>query len=264
MISDYLSYLLCLIAGVGGGIINTLSGGASIFILSVLLLFGIPPDIANGTNRLGIFAQTLTGTVVFRTNGLLDFYKNLPFIIPSLIGAIIGAFFAVDLSREYLRVAIGISMVFILFNILYTPRIKFSKEKPFSSKLISFIIFLGIGFYGGFIQAGVGLVIITVLSKWFRISLVDGNGIKMLIILLYTLPVLLIFIIHDQVNWILGACIAIGQLIGSWMASFFAIKSSKSGIIIHYLLIIMVIISIIDAFELIDYTADFIFELFST
>ncbi len=248
---EYLPYVLYLAAGMSAGIVNTLAGGASVFTLSVMIFFDTPLSVANGTNRLGILAQSLTGALDFKKSGLFRIGESLPFVIPSLIGAAAGALIAVDLNREILEKAIGIVMIFILFTILYKPKSKtttvLNQKKPIN-RYLNFIVFLGIGFYGGFVQVGAGLIIIVALAKVAKVSLIRSNAIKMVIILSYTIPAFIIFVINEQVNWLLGIWLATGQLIGAKIASRLASDHPEANKIIKFLLIVMIVLSIIKMF----------------
>ena len=113
------------LAGFLAGIVNTLAGGASIFTLSTLLFFGLPATVANGTNRLGILVQNLTGAYTFHREGKLDLKGSLRFLIPSLLGAIIGAWQATDIEAETLELVVGLLMTGVLILMLFNPKRKY-------------------------------------------------------------------------------------------------------------------------------------------
>ena len=243
---SFLENIAFFIAGLLAGFINTLAGGGSIFTLSLLLFFGIPTNIANGTNRLGIILQNFTGTYSSYKRGIFNVKYSLQYIIPSIIGAILGAIVAVAISPEHLEIVVGVIMVLILLDIFRPKRKKWDgyrkKEIPM---LTSYLIFFAIGFYGGFVQAGIGIVIILAFSKVTTITLVRSNAIKMAIIFLYTVPVFAIFVFTDQVNWTLAIVLGIGQIAGGKIARKYAIENSKINIWVKWLIVIMVSISLI-------------------
>ena len=55
-------YIIIFISGLIAGVINTLAGGGSLLTLPILIFSGLPPNIANGTNRVGILIQAIFGT----------------------------------------------------------------------------------------------------------------------------------------------------------------------------------------------------------
>lgn len=256
MEGDWLIYLTYLLVGVVAGVVNTLAGGASILILSMLLFMGVPATIANGTNRLGILVQNLTGSSTFYRSGLLDIQGSLKYIIPSVVGAIVGALVATDIDQGTLEIFVGVVMVFMLIPTIFKIQ---SKKNPFLKhqhkplfKVINFVIFLLIGFYGGFVQAGIGLIIMVVLPQISNLSLIRGNAVKMAIILIYTVPVMAIFIINGQVNWWIAIWLALGQIGGTWLAGRFAVNHPSANKWVRILLIFMVSISILKMFGVVE------------
>ncbi len=256
MEGNWLIYLTYLLVGIVAGVVNTLAGGASILILSILLFMGMPANIANGTNRLGILVQNLTGSSTFYRSGLLDLQASLKYIIPSVLGAVFGAMVATDIDQKTLEIFVGIVMVFMLIPTIFKFQ---SKKNPFLKyqhkplfKVINFIIFLLIGFYGGFVQAGIGLIIMVVLPQISRLSLIRGNAVKMAIILLYTIPVMGIFILNGQIDWWVAIWLAVGQIAGTWLAGKFAVNHPSANKWVRFLLIFMVSVSIIKMFGVVE------------
>lgn len=254
-----LEYGFYLIAGILAGVINTLAGGASVFTLSILLFFGMPASIANGTNRLGILFQNLAGTLTFQRTGILNTRESLPFVIPSLFGAIFGAILAVRLDAQNMEYIVGTLMIFMLFTILKKPKTKpqlsHRQKKYFVRNTITFF---AIGFYGGFVQAGIGLVLIVALTQMTGFSLIRGNAIKMLIIFLYTVPVIGIFIYQGQIEWIPAIWLAVGQVLGTHLTGKYAVKSSGESPWIRLVLVAMVVLSILKTFGILKYLGSLI------
>ena len=80
------AWLIALLIGTGvvSGFINTLAGGGSMLTLPVLMITGMPADVANGTNRLAVLAQSATGAVEFdRAGGLIEGLGLASSVLPS-------------------------------------------------------------------------------------------------------------------------------------------------------------------------------------
>lgn len=238
-------------AGFLAGIVNTLAGGASIFTLSTLLFFGLPAGLANGTNRLGILLQNFAGTYTFMKNDLLDMKSSTRFVVPSLIGAILGAVAAVEINEELLELVVGLLMTGVLFLVLFNPKRKYKiGSKPQSTnRWANLLLFFAIGFYGGFVQAGIGIVILVALFRGSNYSLLKGNAVKMLIIFLYTVPVFFIFVYNDQVAWVFAILLAVGQIAGTWFTGKFLVQHPKANLWVRWVLIMMIVFSIIKSFR---------------
>ena len=95
---------------------------------------------------------------------------------------------------------------------------------------IGILSFFFIGIYGGFIQAGVGFIIIAALTSINKFSLVKTNSAKVFVVMIYTLAALIIFIIEGKVDWGYGIVLAIGNSTGSWTASRLSVKKGDKWI----------------------------------
>jgi uncharacterized protein len=105
--------------------------------------------------------------------------------------------------------------------------------------LRSWILLFLVGVYGGFIQAGVGLFLLTLLVLELGFDLVSANAAKLLLVLVMTAPALAIFGFADQVIWSVGLLLAFGQSIGAFVAARFASRKLGAEIWIRRLLLVV-------------------------
>ena len=235
---------LILAAGIIAGFMNTLGGGGSLLTLPALIFLGLPAATANGTNRIAILIQNVVAVTNFRRKGY--FYPKLSIIlgIPAIIGSIFGARFAVTISGELFERILAIVMIIVLVLILTRPEKRFIKEiegeKLDTVRLvISMIVFFGVGFYGGFIQAGVGFIFIVALTLLTGMSLVKVNSLKVFIILIYTISSLIIFLMNGKVELIPGLTLAVGNSIGAYIGSNFAVSKGDKWIRVFLVIAIL-------------------------
>ena len=120
--NDILQYGLLIIVGMLAGVINTLAGGGSLLTLPVLIFMGLPPNVANATNRIGIAFQALIGTAGYRSKGVSNFPFNIYLGISALIGSLIGAQIAVDIEGETFNKLLAIIMLFVVAVIVFKPK----------------------------------------------------------------------------------------------------------------------------------------------
>ncbi|MCB9230655.1 MAG: sulfite exporter TauE/SafE family protein [Bacteroidia bacterium] len=251
-----MDWKLCILAILGSGaagFINTLAGSGSVITLPLLMALGLPANIANGTNRLGILAQTSLAVVTLFKKGKLKLSREYLVILPTLPGAIAGAFIAVEIDETALRYSIGTMMLIMLIPTLLNAEkwLRKTTESQGAWKNPLFLLFfLAIGVYGGFIQAGMGVISLIVMVLWMKYDLVTANGIKNLMVFCFTVPVLAIFIWKGQVNWQIGALMVIGQGVGGWAAARFASDSPQAVIWIRRLLIVVIVVSVVEMFGL--------------
>ena len=243
-----------IIAGVFVGFINTLAGGGSIISLSVLMMLGLPPSVANGTNRIGIAIQTLTATTSFKHQRILPEKKSALLAIPAVMGALVGSFIAVDINEYYFKKAVGVIMLIMLVFVLHNPK-KYiygdvvKSEKPLSPVL--YIIFFFIGLYGGFIHMGVGYFLLMGIVLGAGFDLVKANAVKVFIIFIYTPFTLAVFILYGKINWWYGLTLSIGSLAGAFIASRLAVK--KGVEFVKWVIVSVVLFTAGDMFGIYDF-----------
>lgn len=257
---EWYLYLAVVAAGFVCGFVNVLAGSGSLITLPLLIFLGLPAPIANGTNRIGILLQNLVGARGFHLHGLLDLRQALWLAAPTTLGAIVGAQIAVDLDEAKMERAIGALMIFMLIVMLVDPqrwlrgRGGSVRARPTLGELGLFFL---IGIYGGFIQAGVGIFLLAGLVLGAGFDLVRANAIKVLIILVFTVPALAVFLLNQQVNWGIGLILSVGNMIGAWAATRFAARPS-AALWIHRLLIAIVLVSSAELLGVLDWIARWI------
>ncbi len=242
-----------IVSGVFVGFINTLAGGGTIISLSLFMFLGLPANVANGTNRVAVILQNMTSVSEFRRKKVLDFKKANKLAIPTMIGAIIGAQIASDINEAIFRKAIGVVMIVMMYFILTKPSqwLKGTEalmEKPVS--WIQIVIFFAIGLYGGFVQVGVGYFILAGVVLGAGYDLVKANAIKVWIVLLYTPLALIVFILNDQVRWDYGLIHAIGNIIGAFVASRFAVSWGAN--FVRWVVIVVIVVFASDLLGIIN------------
>ncbi len=234
--------LYLILIGFIAGVINTLAGGGSLLTLPMLIFLGLPPNMANGTNRIAIFIQNIFGVAGYRSKGINTFPYSIYFGISAMLGAIIGAQIAVDIKGELFNKILALVMLMAVIFFVTKPRNFLDTVERVTGKYFWFglVAFFFIGIYGGFIQAGTGFFILIALGFINHLSLVKSNAVKTVVVIIYTLSALAVFIYHNKVNWFYGLILAIGNASGAWLSSRWSVK--KGDKIIRIFLIIVVII----------------------
>lgn len=232
------------LAGLIAGFINTLAGAGSVVSLAVLNLAGLPLGVANGTNRIAILLQTALAVGRFKKQGKLSVRPHLGIILPAIIGGVAGALLAGQVSGLVLRRSIGFCMALTLIPLFLKPArwLEGNPEREHKKagpvQMISFFL---IGVYGGYVQLGVGVFLLTALVLVAGLDLVRANAVKLLIAFSYTAPALAIFVMNGLVRWDLGLTLAAGNMLGAWIATHEAAK--RGAPFIRWLLIVVVIVS---------------------
>jgi uncharacterized membrane protein YfcA len=209
--------------------------------------------VANGTNRVAILLQNVVGVSSFRRQQMLDLRRGLMLAAPAVLGSVVGAQIAVSLDEEVMRRVIGALMVAMLLVLIIRPR-RWLEGRPEAldrhPSWIQLTIFCGIGIYGGFIQAGVGIFLLAGLVLSAGYDLVRANAVKVLIVLCFTAFALIVFAVNGQVRLSIGLILALGNMSGAWVASRMAVKRGAG--FVRWLLMGVVIVSAVVLLGLFD------------
>lgn len=235
-------YVLLVVVGFVVGFINTVAGGASLISLPVLIFLGLPPAVANGTNRVAIVLQNAAAVAGFRSKGVSTSPFNIYLGISSFLGSIIGASLAVDIKGETFNRILAAIMILVVLLITFKPKVSISDlQERLTGKYLwlGVVVFFFIGIYGGFINAGIGFVIILYLNLVHRMNLVRVNATKVAVVFMYTLAALAVFLYHGKIIWETGLVLAVGNIAGAWLSS--RISVNKGDNYIKIFLIVMVI-----------------------
>ena len=167
---------------------------------------------------MALLIQNAAAMTRFRQAGLDDLKLSLTMGLAAAPGAIIGAIAAVEIPGLWFKRILAVVMIAVLLLTLRKPKTQaqWHLEKP---GLWAHLAAAGIGLYGGFVQAGIGFIIMAVLRGILHLDLVRINVHKVALVFVYTLPVLGIFALADKVVWGAGLALAAGNALGGWLAA---------------------------------------------
>ncbi len=207
-------------AGLVAGFLNVMAGGGSLITLPILIFVGLPVAVANGTNRFAILVQNVAAFTSFRQQGHSDVRSSVVFALMTVPGAVAGAFAAIHVSEGLFRTVLAGVLILSVIGLLFPKRRGVTRgETSRATRPLALIAFFAIGFYGGFIQASVGFLILLVLHRILHMDLVNANIHKVLIILVFSLPALALFIVTGNVAWTTAAALAAGNALGGIVAA---------------------------------------------
>ncbi|MFY8160360.1 MAG: sulfite exporter TauE/SafE family protein [Candidatus Kapaibacteriota bacterium] len=240
---NLLQFIILFIIGLAVGFINVIAGGGSVFVLPFLIFMGLDTTTANGTNRLGIFMQTFSAVRTYKKEFIDEYSLSWKMSIITIPGAIIGTLAAVRITGEVFEFILGLVMIFVMLSMVFNLKISNVKEELMKMPFIMYPVMFLIGFYGGFIQVGIGFILMYAVNKILHKNLVKTNFHKSFIVMIYTIPSLLIFIFNGNLNLLLGLILGIGSSLGSYIAVKVSISKGEK-IIKPVLLISMLLIAL--------------------
>lgn len=222
-----LLFLFC--TAMVAGIIDTLAGGGGLLTVPALLIAGIPPHMALGTNRLQACIGEFTAAARFKQKGAFEVKYIATGALFTALGAVFGTIMVSWLPKELLEKLLPVLMVLITVYSIFSKSLR---RKDAVQGLITapvFMISMGIliGFYNGFFGPGTGsiwmLAFIILLGTTIQQASISTKPLN----LIGNLVSLLVFIWLAQVNWILGALMGLGQVIGAVIGSHLVLEKGS-------------------------------------
>ncbi len=243
-------YLMLFFAGGLAGFINTLAGGGSVLVLPVLItLIGMDANVANATNRVAVLVQSISGAHHFRKRNLVEVKGRWHILLSVVIGGLLGTIWAVNISSRMFEIILAFILIGIVLMMIRPPKMKETKRN--FPAWVESLIFIAIGFYGGFIQVGVGLILLASLNLIENLDLIRANALKVTIVLFYTVFSVSIFAISGTVMWKYGLVLSVGNYIGAWIGVRSAVRKGEK--IIRLILIVSVLLGSLKLLGVIDW-----------
>ncbi|MGD8440604.1 MAG: sulfite exporter TauE/SafE family protein [Holophagae bacterium] len=211
--------------GLVAGFINVMAGGGSLLTMPAMIFMGMSPATANGTNRIALLAQNITSVSEFRRKGMADVRLSLTLGLCTLPGAVLGAFAAVRIDPLWFKRLLAAVMIGVL--VLTLKNSKSATGGGATHPRWAHVGMIGVGFYGGFIQAGVGFIFMALVRGLLHLDLVRTNMHKVFVIGMYMVPSLLVFVATGQVRWLAGVALAAGNSLGGWLGTRFQISRGE-------------------------------------
>lgn len=214
---EWWQLLLLFAAGLVAGVLNTLAGGGSLITLPLMLWIGLPAPVANASNRISLIFQNISGAANFHRSGRLHWPTVGLLTACALPTALLGAWLAVDIDeRWFRRILVGILLVSIL---VVARRNNHGGELTEPRERVKLALwFVLIGFYAGFIQAGLGFALLALLHGVGQLDLVRSNAVKVTVVLFLQVAALAVFTFAGSVDWVAGLSLAAGSALGAAIA----------------------------------------------
>jgi uncharacterized protein len=234
-------YPLLPVAGFVAGVVNTIAGGGSFLVLPLLVLLGMPDQVANGTNRIAIALQSMYSVRAYHHRRPIDPNAVLRLLLPSLPGLVLGFILATVLSPGAFRNAVGVLFLAFVAFMLAQPKALLEKREapPNLPRWVEWVALFTIGMYAGFLQAGVGLLLLVALSALQGRELVDSNGLKLALVAVWIIPTVIWFTATGQVEWLPGLLVGAGNFLGAKVGASWAVKKGNN-LIFTFLIVVMV------------------------
>ncbi|MEZ4238956.1 MAG: sulfite exporter TauE/SafE family protein [Myxococcota bacterium] len=199
-------------AGLLAGAVNTAAGGGSFVTVAALLALGLPAPVANASNRVGVLVQSAWGAGRFRARGVDGGGELWAQILVSGAGAGLGAALSLWLDPKRFDQVLAVAMIVMLGVSLARPR---SWLEPGRPRPVRWLALFAAGAYGGFLQAGVGVLLLPALVVFGGLDPVRANARKVLLVAAFTVPPLVMYAAAGLVDWLAGGVLALSSAVGA-------------------------------------------------
>ncbi|MFQ5564556.1 MAG: sulfite exporter TauE/SafE family protein [Parvularculaceae bacterium] len=227
---DYWQLALLTLTGAAAGWINVLAGGGSMLTVPVMVFLGLPGPVANGTNRIAIIAQNIVAVWRFFRGGFSNFRLSATLALAASVGAFAGAQVGVKLEGEWFNRVLAAIMLGVLV-LMATGRkgaLKNNREGDARNLVLGHMLMIGAGFWGGFIQIGVGFLLMPILYRVMGLDLIRVNMHKVFIVLVFSFVALAVFASKVDIRWDMGAALALGNALGGWLGARSSVQKGES------------------------------------
>ncbi|MGI9229066.1 MAG: sulfite exporter TauE/SafE family protein [Gammaproteobacteria bacterium] len=223
--------IVLFLTGIAAGFVNVTAAGGSMLSVPVMVFLGIPGPVANGTNRIAILAQNITAVVTFFRRGYSDFRLSVLLALAAMPGAVIGALAGVQLEGVWFNRVLAVLLITIMIIMARDRKTDIGADpnRP-QRRWLAYLLMFVAGLFGGFIQIGVGFIIMPALQYSLGLDLVRVNMHKTFVIGAYTTVALIVFSSQIQLLWLLGLCLAAGNSLGAWISARVQIREGESYI----------------------------------
>jgi uncharacterized membrane protein YfcA len=252
---EWYYYLIALAGAFLAGSINTLAGNGSVITLSILTeLIGLPGNMANATNRVGVLFNGIGSTAGFFKGGKLQLRGSTGLLVCVIVGSIVGGLIAIVITdAQFMRIFKALMLV-MLVVILVRPSRWLIQEKLVAllPEWMTWIMYFFLGIYGGLIQMGMGIFFLAVLVLVSRIPMIEANAIKVFAVTIYTALIVILFHSRGMIDWPVGLLMGAGQFAGGWLTARIASKYPAANKWAYYVLLVIVLVSALSLFDLIS------------
>ena len=226
------------VAGLLGGVLNSIAGGGSFITFPALVFSGVSPLMANATNTFASCAGYISGAYAFRMK--LKEHKKEVFtaVLLSILGGFFGAFLLLKTPESSFKLAIPWLLLFatLLFifgtkanRLLQTYSIKNKHALRFTSFFLWFLL-LAVCVYGGFFNAGLGIIVLSYLALAGHNNINVMNGLKLVVSSAVSLAAIIFFVLNDSIAWFEGSAVLLGTLLGGYYSAHLSMKLNPDSI----------------------------------
>lgn len=213
--------IIAILAGAVCGFLNTLASSGSAVTLPMLMFMGLSPIAANATNRIPVVLGALVAVVTFIRAGVIELDKAIQVLVPTCLGALLGAYIASHIQASQLKIVIAIAVLIALI-LLFTGLKKavtqnLEQQPRYRWQEFSMLLFVGV--WLGFIVIDGATYLLLVLVLSLRLTFIQANAYKNLALAVTSAIAVGLFALDGHIDWTIGLLMGVGSIVGAYLGA---------------------------------------------
>lgn len=206
------------------GFVDAIAGGGGLIMMPALLVSGVPPIQALGTNKLQSMCGTFVAMRNYAAKGLIEWRRNLPTAAAVFVAACAGALLVQHVEATTLALVIPLLLLANAIYILVSPRMTDQDAQHRLTSRGYAPVGGAIGFYDGFFGPGTGSFFTSTLVALRGYGLTKATALTKFLNWTSNVASVLLFAFGGKILWMLGLCMAVGAMAGGWLGSHTAMR----------------------------------------
>lgn len=204
-----------------------MAGGGSALTVPLLVVM-TDGSIANGTNRVAVMLANLTAVAAYQKGEAVPWAGARQLLVPTAVGSAAGAWTATQLPPEGMQRVFAAVLLLIALSVAFNTKRWLENEPARLNFAARNLVFLFVGFYGGFVQIGVGILLLAALVLGSGFDLLRGNAAKVVLIAVYTPVALFFYFLAGDVHLPLGLLLGVAYSSGAYTAARLAVQKGAA------------------------------------
>jgi uncharacterized membrane protein YfcA len=204
-------------AGLAAGTINTIVGSGSLITFPILLAFGYAPLEANVSNTVGLVPGSLSGALGYRRELIGQGQRALWLGVSSGAGGLTGGLLLLAFPGAFAAIVpilIGVALVLVAAGPRLSQALAQHRQADSHRSWPLAVTLYATAVYGGYFGAGMGIIMIALLTIFLADGIQRLNGLKNVLAALINGVAAILFIAVAPVQWDVALLIAAGSIVG--------------------------------------------------
>lgn len=217
--------LVLMLASFVAGFIDSIAGGGGLITVPALLLAGLSPIDALGTNKLGGMFGSGSATIAYASKGHVDLRRQLPTAALAALGGVAGALLATVIPGDWMRALLPILLVAIALYFAFKPNMDdVDRAQRMTPALFGFTIVPAIGLYDGLFGPGTGSFFMLAFVALLGFGVLKATAHTKLLNFSSNIGSFAVFVFAGAIVWKVGLLMGVTQFLGARLGAGVAMR----------------------------------------